>query len=70
MKTTPRKLFTFLIPLIACAAFLIGAVKLWGIPVDGLLSALVMILMLVGGVMVLAVVAVAVINLLRRRHRD
>ncbi len=57
---------TFLTTLLACAAFLVGAVKVWGVPLEKVLSGLVMVLIMLGGLALLALLLVLVVVLVRR----
>ena len=56
----------FLTTLLACGAFLVGAVKLWGISSDKMFSALIMIVLMVAVLAGLALLLVVLIKLVRR----
>ena len=62
----PRELSTFLTMFIACAAFLVGAVKIWGVPVAKLWSGLLVVLLMVGCLALAALVVVVVIKKISR----
>ncbi len=63
-----REAIAFLTTLMACAAFLAGAVKVWGVSADRLWGGLVLILLMLAGLILLALVTVALIKLVRRRR--
>ena len=57
---------SFAIAFLAGVAFLVGAVKIWGVPADKLWSALTAAVILVGSLAVLALITVALIKMLRK----
>ena len=56
---------TFVTTLLACAAFLVGAVKIWGVSLPGIWSSLLMILAMVLVLMVLAFLLVVTVQKIR-----
>lgn len=61
---------TFFTTLMACAAFVVGAVKIWGVSMPKIWSTLLMILAMLLILMALAMVLVAVVNRVRRRIKN
>ena len=57
----------FLTTLLACGAFLVGGVKIWGVQADRLFSGFLMVLLMLALLVVLALVVVIIIKLIRRR---
>ncbi len=68
LRIFSRESIAFLTTLMACAAFLVGAVRIWGVSADRLLSGLALILFMLGGLALLALITVVVIKLLRRKR--
>ena len=60
---------TFLTALLACGAFLVGAVKIWGVSADRLLSGLITVLLMLVILAVLALAMVVIIKMIRK-NRD
>jgi len=65
-RVNAKEVITFLTTLTACGAFLVGAVRIWGVPSDKLVSGLIMVLMMLGGLALLAFLLVLAIKLIGR----
>ncbi|MCK9502957.1 MAG: hypothetical protein M0Q95_02075 [Porticoccaceae bacterium] len=67
MKRRQSKgVFAFLTMLMACAAFLVGSVKIWGVPAEKLWSGLLVILIMVVALALLAFLLVFVIHKIKK----
>lgn len=64
-KRRIRSTYSFAITLVAALAFLVGAVRIWGIPANEVTDTLVTALILVAGLALLALVAVVTVKLVK-----
>jgi polyferredoxin len=64
-----RNFFAIFTPLVLAAMFLVGLVRLWGVPPEEMLSVLGAALLMLLGLIALALVAALLIRLIRRRFR-
>lgn len=65
-KFYSRRGKTFVITMLACAAFLIGAVKIWGVSPDKIWSGLVVVVVMVTCLALLAMAGAAVLIAVRK----
>lgn len=61
-----RAIWSFAIVMAAALAFVVGAVKIWGVPADKVTSALLGAVLMVAGLALLALIAVAAVKWLKR----
>ncbi|HEY8385043.1 MAG TPA: hypothetical protein VIK82_02390 [Porticoccaceae bacterium] len=64
-KRRIRGNYSFAITMLAALAFVVGAVRYWGIPASEVMSTLFAVVVFVAGLAVLALITVAVFKLLR-----
>ncbi|GEM_PF-2500668 len=69
-KSKVRSGTSFLITLTACLAFLVGAVKIWGVPADKLWSGLALVLVMLAVLVGLALVLVLAVKKLSSRRKS
>jgi len=64
-----RRSTAFITVMLACLAFLVGAVKIWGVVPEKIWSGLLAIVIMLGGLIVLALLAVVLLNLVRKFYK-
>jgi hypothetical protein len=65
-KIHSKEVVAFLTTLMACGAFLVGSVKIWGVQAEKLWSGLLMVLLMVASVAVLAFLFVFTLKKIRQ----
>lgn len=58
----PKEITAFLTTMMACGAFLVGAVKVWGVPLEKIWSGFLVVLIVLGSLLVLSFSAVLLIK--------